>query len=130
MGAYGPVPGQSAYGASKAAVRLFTEGLYAELMDTDVQVTVVHPGAIATQITENSGVDAPVEGMSEAKMAEIQAKLTPAPEAARQIVDAIRTGRERVLIGKDAAMLDKLMRLLPTRGIAIVKKNMEKMLGS
>jgi short-subunit dehydrogenase len=129
-GAYGPVPGQSAYGASKAAVRLFTEGLYAELMDSNVQVTIVHPGATATQIHKNSGVDAPREGISEAKLAKIRANLTAPAEAGRQIVEAVRTGKERVLIGKDAAMLDKLMRLMPTRGIAIVKKNMEKMLDS
>lgn len=33
MGGLVPVPGQSAYGASKAAVQLFTEGLFAELID-------------------------------------------------------------------------------------------------
>ncbi|MFA7529726.1 MAG: SDR family oxidoreductase, partial [Bacilli bacterium] len=39
MGGYLPVPGQSVYGASKAAVKLLTEGLYAELKDTNVKVT-------------------------------------------------------------------------------------------
>jgi NAD(P)-dependent dehydrogenase (short-subunit alcohol dehydrogenase family) len=43
MGALVPVPGQSAYGASKAAVKLFTEGLHAELHDSNVKVTVVFP---------------------------------------------------------------------------------------
>ena len=46
MGALVPFPGQSAYGASKAAVKLFTEGLYAELRGTGVAVTVVFPGAV------------------------------------------------------------------------------------
>ena len=36
MGGFFPVPGQILYGASKAAVKLFTEGLYAELIETNV----------------------------------------------------------------------------------------------
>ncbi len=59
MGAFAPVPGQTAYGASKAAVMLLTEGLYAELRGTPVAVTVVFPGAVRTAISENSGVTTP-----------------------------------------------------------------------
>ena len=44
MGGFLPVPGQSVYGASKAAVKLLTEGLYAELKNTNVKVSVVFPG--------------------------------------------------------------------------------------
>jgi short-subunit dehydrogenase len=40
-------------------VKLSTEGLYAELKNTKVKVTVVHPGAIAKNITENSGFGKP-----------------------------------------------------------------------
>ena len=56
MGGFFPVPGQSAYGASKAAVKLMTEGLYSELSDTGVHVSVVFPGGIATDIMKNSKV--------------------------------------------------------------------------
>ena len=45
MGAFAPVPGQTIYGASKAAVTLLTEGLYAELRESGVAVTVVFPGS-------------------------------------------------------------------------------------
>jgi short-subunit dehydrogenase len=55
MGGFLPVPGQTIYGASKAAVKLITEGLRSELMDTNVRVTVVFPGAISTNIAANSG---------------------------------------------------------------------------
>src|SRR5690606_9821718 len=44
MGGFFPFPGQSMYGASKAAVKLLTEGLYAELLETDVHVSVIMPG--------------------------------------------------------------------------------------
>src|SRR5215212_10444758 len=56
MGGFLPVPGQSIYGASKAAVKLFTEGLHSELLTTNVRVTVIFPGAIGTNIAANSGV--------------------------------------------------------------------------
>src|SRR6188768_997483 len=56
MGGFIPFPGQSIYGAAKAAVKLFTEGLYAELKNTNVGVTVIHPGAVNTNIMANSGI--------------------------------------------------------------------------
>ena len=57
MGGLAPVPGQTVYGASKAAVKLFSEGLYAETLGTGIAVTTVFPGAIATDIASNSGAD-------------------------------------------------------------------------
>jgi short-subunit dehydrogenase len=57
MGGLLPVPGQTIYGALKAAVKLFTEGLHSECAGTNVHVTVVFPGAVATNITANSGVE-------------------------------------------------------------------------
>ena len=38
MGGFVAVPGQSIYGASKAAVKLLTEGLYAELKNSNIIV--------------------------------------------------------------------------------------------
>lgn len=59
MGAFSPVPGQSVYGASKAALKLLTEGLRSELMGSNVGVTIAFPGAVATNITANSGIATP-----------------------------------------------------------------------
>jgi short-subunit dehydrogenase len=123
MGALVPVPGQGAYGASKAAVKLLTECLFAELQGTNVAVTVVFPGAVGTRITENSGVEAP------AMPAGAQPKFTSAPDAGSQIVDAIEKGDFRVLIGGDARMLDRLSRLAPARAITTVAKRMKESLG-
>ena len=61
MGGFYPVPGQTIYGASKAAVKLLTEGLYAECIGANVNVTIAFPGAIATNISKNSGVGLSVE---------------------------------------------------------------------
>lgn len=125
MGGLAPVPGQSAYGASKAAVKLFTEGLYAELQGTNVAVTVVFPGGVATDILGNSGVERGGGSTSEPSTG---SKLTTAPDAARQIVDATEKGAFRVRIGKDARLLDRLSRLMPQRTPALIAKKMASLL--
>ena len=125
MGALAPVPGQTMYGASKAAVKLFTEGLYAELRDSTVAVTVVFPGGVDTGIAQHSGVTVP--GM-DAAPADLAANLTSAPEAARQIVEGIEKGSYRVVIGKDARGLDRLSRLSPKRATDLVAKKMASLL--
>jgi short-subunit dehydrogenase len=123
MGALVPFPGQSAYGASKAAVKLFTEGLIAEHQDTPLRVSVVFPGAIATNILANSGVS--TIGIGGASSA---AKLTSPEAAAAQIIEAVKTGRARVTIGGDARMLDRLGRLMPARAIPLIAKKMRDMI--
>ena len=57
MGGFFSFPGQTIYGATSAGVKLFTAGLHFELSDTHVQVTVVFPGAIGTNITANPGIN-------------------------------------------------------------------------
>lgn len=127
MGALAPVPGQTVYGASKAALKLFTEGLYAELRDTPVRVTAVFPGAVATDIAAHS--DAPVPGRS-ADSDRAAAKITSAAAAAEQIVTGIEKGSYRVVIGGDARMLDRLSRLAPQRATDLIAKKMASLLAS
>jgi NAD(P)-dependent dehydrogenase (short-subunit alcohol dehydrogenase family) len=124
MGALTPVPGQAAYGASKAAVKLFTEALFAELHDSKVAVTVAFPGAVATNITMNSGVSMPSMPAGPAK----GPKPTSAAEASRRIVAAIEKGSYRVCIGKDVNMLDRLSRLAPRRATLLLAKQMKGLL--
>lgn len=122
MGGFIPFPGQTIYGAAKAAVKLFTEGLYAELKDSPVKVTVVHPGAIATNITTNSGLGSPkVEaGASQATMA------LSASKAAEIIIRAIETNEYRVTVGKDATLLDLLYRFNPGFATNFIQKKMKR----
>lgn len=123
MGALAPVPGQGAYGASKAAVMLLAECLYAELRDSTIAVTLVIPGGVATNITTNSGVEMP-------RMAATKTpKTTTAADAARQIVDAVEKGTFRVLIGSDAKMLDRVARVSPTRAITMIADRMKALMG-
>ena len=125
MGAFVPVPGQSVYGASKAAVMLLTEALYAELRDTSVAVTLVFPGGVATHIAENSGAWSPVG---------TPRRRTPPPASRPRPTQAARSSRGversfRVVIGKDARMLDRISRLSPHRATDLVAKKMASLLG-
>jgi short-subunit dehydrogenase len=124
MGAYAPVPGQSVYGASKAAIKLLTEGLRSELKPTGVGVTLVFPGAIATNIAENSGMVIP-EGAAENS----KQKTTPADVAAKAMVDAIEKNQPRVVIGSDAKFMDMLSRLNPVKAADVIYKQMANLLG-
>jgi short-subunit dehydrogenase len=128
MGGFLPVPGQTIYGASKAAVKLMTEGLHSELADTKVRVTVVFPGAIATNIASNSGVSMGISADDAKKASSI--KMTPADRAARIILDGMESDAFRVLVGPDAKLMDALVRLNPRRATAFIARQMRELLRS
>lgn len=123
MGAYAPVPGQAVYGASKAAVKVLTEALYAEMLGTSLAVTVVFPGAIGTDIAANSGVA--LSGGSEDAPAY---KTTSPAVAASVILDAVVKGKYRATIGGDAAAMDRLSRLSPQRASTLIARQMSSLL--
>lgn len=121
MGGFFPVPGQSIYGASKAAVKLMTEALYAELNETNVGVSVVIPGGIATNIMQNSDIGG--------KTADMNAKgvsllLTP-NRAAKLIISCIEKNKFRMFIGKDANIMNILYKFSPKLAIKLMKKMLE-----
>lgn len=125
MGGFLPVPGQTVYGASKAAVKLFTEGLHSELLSTNVRVTVVLAGAVATNITTNSGVTiaTPAGSAERARF-----KALPAPRAAEIIVAGMEQDKYRVLVGSDARTMDFLSRLMPERAARLIYNQMRSLL--
>ncbi|MCZ2123319.1 MAG: SDR family NAD(P)-dependent oxidoreductase [Anaerolineales bacterium] len=125
MGGYLPVPGQTIYGATKAAVKLITEGLYAELLETNVGVTIIYPGAIATNITTNSGVAGPnVEETSKKS----SLKAMPADQAAEIIVNAIENNKYSVFVGSDAKLTDFIYRLNPKMAVKMIYKQLKALL--
>ncbi|MDO7882605.1 SDR family NAD(P)-dependent oxidoreductase [Salinibacterium soli] len=126
MGGFLPVPGQAAYGASKAAVKLFTEALFAETQGTPVAVTVVFPGGVGTNITQNSGVAMPAG--AEAMAAKAPKTVTPA-DAGRQIIEGFERGDFRVRIGSDAKFMDRYARLSPKRATLLIANQMKQLLG-
>ena len=126
MGGFLPVPGQSIYGASKAAVKLLTEGMYSELMETNVRVTVVIPGAIGTNIAANSGTDLSFESAGSGVWQVIK-PLEPS-KAAQTIIDGIERNRYRVLVGLDSKLMDFLYPISPKHTSNLIFKLMKSLL--
>ena len=124
MGGFLPVPGQTIYGASKAAVKLLTEGLHSELADTNVKVTVVFPGAVNTNITQNSGVNSLRQSSEQSKSPKV---LSPT-KAAQIIIDGMENDRYRILVGKDAKIMDFFYRLNPKSAANMIGKKMKRLL--
>ncbi|MCX6808664.1 MAG: SDR family NAD(P)-dependent oxidoreductase [Candidatus Berkelbacteria bacterium] len=126
MGGFLPVSGQSVYGASKAAVKLLTEGLFAELKGTNVHVSVVFPGATATNITENSGLKESKLQASDSKNQSFV--MLPASEAARLIIEGIEKNKPQIYLGKDSKLMSILYRLSPVFATNLIAKQMKSLL--
>lgn len=126
MGGFLPVPGQCVYGASKAAVKILTEGLYAGLMETGIRVSIVFPGAIATEITKNSGVEIP--GSEKRETDSSKFNPMPASDAAREIISGIEKDKVRIMVGKDAKFLNLLYRISPGYATRFISRQMKSLL--
>jgi len=108
-------PGQTAYAASKFAVRGFSEALRHELAGTRIGVTVVHPGGVATAIAKNARI-AKVISAEEAAERQERSKtfLRLPPEIAGEtIVRGVENRQPRVLVGSDAKWIALIQRLMP-----------------
>lgn len=110
------VPSQSAYNASKFAVRGFTDALRMELADTHIAVSCVQPGGVKTNIVKRSRY-VPTDN-SAATREEMIARFDQlagltAEQAAAQILRGVGRGKARILVGQDARLLALLERLAP-----------------
>ena len=113
-----PFAGQTMYGASKGAVKQFTEGLFQELIDSNITVSAIFPGNISTNISGNSGVK-----MIDAGGRKVRATTPEAAGAA--IVEGIERGRFRILVGSDAHLLDRLVRMAPKWATGMIARQMK-----
>ena len=127
MGGFLPVPGQSVYGASKAAVKLFTEGLFAELLGTNVYVSVVFPGATNTNIAQNSGADMPTKSEVDTNKSTIP--MLPAKVAAEIIVSGMEKNQPQIFTGSDSKLMNFLYRFNPVYATKFIAKQMSSLLG-
>jgi NAD(P)-dependent dehydrogenase (short-subunit alcohol dehydrogenase family) len=108
-------PGQTAYAASKFAVRGFSNSLRFELQGSNVGVTVVHPGGVATKIADNARRPAGTSNADVNEQIERARRVLTMPpaQAGEIIVKAVERRAARVLVGRDAKMMALLERLAP-----------------
>ncbi|MET8424024.1 SDR family NAD(P)-dependent oxidoreductase [Nocardia sp. NPDC004860] len=118
-------PGQSAYAASKFALRGFSEALRHELANQDVGVTTVHPGGIRTRIAETARIaGAANDDQIRAGRAAFTKLLTyPADKAAEQILDGVERRKPRVLIASSAVTADVVARLFPASYLSVLQRS-------
>ncbi len=108
-------PGQTAYSASKFAVRGFSNALRFELAGSNVGVTVVHPGGVATKIAENARRPAGTTNAEVAAQLERARRMLTMPpaKAGEIIVQAVERRATRVVVGGRAKMVALIERLAP-----------------
>ncbi|WP_027581613.1 SDR family NAD(P)-dependent oxidoreductase [Bradyrhizobium sp. Ai1a-2] len=122
-------PGQTAYCAAKFAVRGFSESLRHELAmsGSPVRLSVVHPGGVATNIVRNSRTGVGVSDNTRRAQAiewfDTAARMTPTA-AAHTIIAGIENNRPRILIGRDARLMDLLQRFLPATYWSVLQRRL------
>jgi short-subunit dehydrogenase len=130
FGIIGP-PGQSAYSASKFAVRGFSESLRHELQmaKSPVRLSVVHPGGVSTNIARNSRSGSGVTDNARRSQAieRFDAVARTSPDAAAlRIIRGIEKNEPRILIGADARFMDLLQRFRPATYWSVLARRIEK----
>ena len=124
MSAFVGLPGQTSYCATKAAVKLLSEAMWAEMDKLNIGVTSVHPGAIKTDM-----IQATLKNSDDLEAAQrnydLAQRIGVTPEhVAQRVLSAIEKKHMRIRVGKDAVLLDLLKRCFPVgiqkllRGIA------------
>ncbi len=117
-------PGQSAYAASKFAVRGFSTALRHELEGSTVGVSTVHPGGVVTAIAQRARVPAgaPEDEVERARAAAQKLLRMPAEHAGELIVRGIERRQARILVGGDAKTVSIIERLAPVRYWQLLKR--------
>lgn len=118
-------PTQSAYCASKFAVRGYTDSLRQELRETNVSAVNVHPGGIATNIVNNARFyvdDLGNKDHETLKTDFMKVARTTSEKAAEIIIRGVGRGKSRILVGGDAYVIAGLSRTVPVRYFDVVKR--------
>ena len=119
-------PGQSAYSASKFALRGFSQVLRAELADRGIGVTTVHPGGINTRIAADARVGSGVDREEFAAGLKAFSRLLtyPPEQAAADILRAVERRRARLLVASSAKIPDVLARVFPVGHMTAIARVM------
>jgi short-subunit dehydrogenase len=101
-----PAPFEAVYGATKAFVLMFAEGLRNELKDTEIVVTAFMPGPTATEFFARAD-------MLDTKAGQRESQDDPAL-VARQAFEALQAGKDAAVVGSfSMRMQGRLNEVLP-----------------
>jgi short-subunit dehydrogenase len=109
--------GQSSYGATKFAVRGLSESLYVELARTNVGVTCVHPGAVATNILNTARM---AEDDREKMLKYFHMAVSP-DKAAQLILRAIEKKRFKLVFCPESRALNIMKRITPVGTLKLLR---------
>jgi short-subunit dehydrogenase len=110
LGAFGPVPGQAAYGAAKAFVLSYTQSLGQELNGTGVVASALCPGPVKTGFGEKAGIS---DEDAEATLP--KAMWVSAAGVAAAGVDGLASGRSVIVPGAFNGVAAAAYKILPRR---------------
>jgi len=121
MSAFAGLPAQSSYCATKAAVQLLSESLWAEWSLRGIGVTSVHPGAVRTDmimatLEDSDDVEAAKKNYDMAHKMGIDVD-----KAAQKIIRAVEKNKRRKIIGKETYIIHYLSRFAPWLASAAMK---------
>jgi uncharacterized protein len=108
VAAFGPLPGQAAYGAAKAFVLSYTHSLRGELRGTGVSATALCPGPVDTGFGEAAGFS-----KEEAEAALPRVMWVPAEQVAREGIDGLAAGKAVVVPGRVNRVASSVFRVAP-----------------
>ena len=119
--------GQSAYCASKFAVRGFSDVLRHELEDTGIRVCTVMPGGVRTAIARSASAPPGISAEEAAAVTERAEKALrmPPEKAARIILRGVGRGKARILVGLDARIASLIERVFPVGYWRILKSQLD-----
>jgi UDP-N-acetylglucosamine acyltransferase len=105
---------------SYAAVKSLSEGLCAELSDTNVQILVAFPGAMNTDIKKNSGMGDRTDYDKEKAGSVLQPR-----RAAEIIISGMERNKKRVFVGNDSKTMNLLYRISPDFAVKLIYKKIQ-----
>lgn len=109
-------PANSAYCASKFAVRGYTEAMQIDLAETGVKAVLVHPGGVKTDIAKSARLTvegSPVNSREELCREFDKVAPTTSEQASQIILQGLERGKPRIVVGKDAKKMHLISRLMP-----------------
>lgn len=118
-------PGIASYGTAKAGVIALSEMLRAELATAGVEVSVLCPAFVPTQLTDT--MRAPDEGYAERVQRWMANSGVSAEDVAQVVIQAVKRPKFMLLTHRDTRWMYRLKRWFPERYFAMLMKQVRKL---